>query len=405
VSVFQYSAMDHAGKQVSGSLEAGDEAALSKELTRLGLFLVEAEAMEGSRPLRLPGERRKRKDVPLEDVILFTKQLILLLKSSLPIVQSIDSLAMQQKNLAFRKILYMLSGDLTRGLPPSQSFARHPEAFDQVFVSLVSAGEASGRLPELLARIEEYLNFQSELKHKVRTALMYPAVLASVSFVVIMFLMVFVLPTFVDIFNQFDAPLPWATRVLLNLSLLIRGWWWLGALLVLGAGFQVKRWLKVPQNQARVDHWMLAIPIIGPMVDAVLLARMLRTLSVLVESRVPILKALALTRGATQHDYYRRLLDKISDYVSEGRGLAAAMYESARFPRSVSNMVATAQRTGNLPEVLKLSADHYQKELDKAIQNAFSALEPLFIAVLSVTVATIVLCVLQPIMSLGSIVN
>lgn len=406
MAIYQYQAMDHAGRKTAGSMEAQDEPSLSKALAKQGLFLMDAAPMGAAAPAEDPlAVPVSQKSIPFEEVIMFTKQLILLVKASLPLVQSIESLSLQEKNLPFRTVLYALAADLKRGLPPSQAFAKHPQAFDQVYLSLLSAGEASAKVPQMLARIEEYLSFQAELKQKVRTAIMYPAVLLVVSSVVILFLLTFVLPTFVDIFDQFDAPLPLPTRILLRVSTLFTSYWYLAILALLVGGLQGRLWLKEPRNRSALDDFLLRLPILGAMIDAIVLARILRTLSVLVESRVPILKALELTRSTTGQVYYQRLLDQVAEYVSEGKGIALALFESSRFPRPVANMVATAQRTGSLAEVLKLSADHYQKELDNQIQNTFSALEPMFIAVLSVAVATIALCILQPIMNLGTLVG
>jgi type IV pilus assembly protein PilC len=328
-----------------------------------------------------------------------------MVKAALPIVQAIESLALQQKNPAFKAVLTGVVEDLKKGQPLSQAFGRYPEAFDRVFVSFLTAGEVSGKVPAMLPRIAAYVSFQIENRQKLRTALTYPAIILAASLTVILFVVLFVLPIFVDIFNQFEAPLPLPTRILLKASTLIRTYWYVFPLLAAAAGALVWGYKDDARARERLDVFMLEIPRFGTMIESIALARILRTLALLVESGVPILKALELTRAAAENVYYDKLLVRVTERVSEGKGIASALYGNRHFPRSVAHMIATAERTGSLPEVLRITADHYQHELDSEIQNTFSALEPLFVGFLSLVVAGIAICVLQPIMSLGTIAH
>jgi type II secretory pathway component PulF len=404
MAIYKYVAMDRAGKTVEDFQDADSEAALSKALNRNGLFLMRATLDTAPRPAPAAAPRPTKK-VDLETVATFTEQFVLMVKAALPALETIESLANTQKNPAMKEVLLRVADKLKRGESLSRSFGEHPQVFDSVYINLLSAGEAGGKVPELLARVNDYLVFQIDLRHKIRSAMIYPMVILGASVTVILFLMIFVLPTFVDIFAQFNAPLPFATRALLwTSSTMIKEWYVIvGALLLFG--FLGWRWGRQPSVKNKLERMVLRLPIVGSMVQAIVLTRMLRTMAVLIESGVPILNALSLTKGATNHAYFEGLLTQVSNRVSEGKGIASALQESPYFPSTVASMISTAERTGSLPEVLKISADHYQRRLDVEIENTFSALEPLFIGVLSLVVAAIAISILQPIMTLSSAVG
>jgi type II secretory pathway component PulF len=404
--VYKYTAMDRSGKTVESVEEAESESALSKLLSKNGLFLMRA-SQQTARPAAAQGGNVGALGgrVKLADVATFTQQFTLLTKAALPALDAIETLTVNQDSEAFKAALEDIQEKLRRGETLSTAFAAHPNAFDNVYINLLSAGEAGGKVVDMLARISGYLTFQIELRQKIRGALIYPAVVSGAAVTVILFLMLFVLPTFVDIFAQFNAELPAPTRALLWTSTFLTHEWYVVLIGTVGGAYLIRRWAKQPAVMAKLERLELRLPLIGTMVQCVVLTRILRTLAVLIESGVPILHALAFTKAAANHDYYEKLLDRVAAHVSEGRGIASALEEDPRFPSTVASMIHTAERTGNLAEVLKMSAEHYQHELDVTIDSTFSAMEPMFIGFLSLIVAGIAICILQPMMGLSNAVG
>lgn len=410
---YTYKAMDGSGRVVSGSFQAADEEALTALLKEEGLFLMESAALEeaheraGAAAPGAPAGAPKRtgKAVPVKDLSLFTNQLNIMLKSALPALQAIETLAQQQQNKNFRAILEGVWDEIKKGESMSKAFEKHPEAFDIVYCSLMAAGEASGAVPTMLGRIGAYLEFKRELNHKLRTALAYPFVVVLTSMAVITFLLVFILPAFGDIFQQFNAPLPLPTRILLGLSDLLRSYWYvlIGAAVLVA--WRAKVWLDVPANRLIAEKLVLDLPVIGSLARSVILTRVLRTLGTLVASGVPILRALELARASAGNMVYDNLLRNVIDRVTAGQGLASGLYETDYFPLQVTNMIANAERTGALPEVLEKICDYYEKETDNSIDEMFTTLEPLFVAFLGITVGGVAACILFPIITLSSTVQ
>ena len=420
--VFKYTAMDKSGRTIGREMEADSESALSKALGRDGLFLIEAvllKAPKSAAPAASPGlaaaksaapvaalkPKEGKGKVPVQEVALFTNQLALMLRASLPVLPAIISLTPQQKNPYFVYILTDIQERIKRGERISAAFSHHPLVFGPVYTNLLAAGEASGTMTTMLVRIADYLDFQSELGRKIRSALVYPLLVLFASVTVVLFLMLFVLPNLTDIFKQFNAPLPLPTQILLGLSTWMRAYWYVYFSAGAGAAYYAMKWFEKPENQAVIDYQILRVPILGAMIESIVVTRMLRILEVLLQSGVPIIKALELTKAAAGQRYYADLIDRVIKYVSEGKGIAAGLVGQAHFPSSVTDMIATAERSGSLPEVFRVTAAHFQKDLDARISDAFAAMEPLFIGGLSIVVAFIVVCILAPIMSLGTIVD
>lgn len=422
--LYKFTAMDKAGKTIGSVKEADSEASLTKLLTADGLFLVDASIVRA--PVKPTGPKKaavsaektkaaaakaatvrpgKAKRVPTKVVSVFTSQFALMVKSSLPALQAITSLTLQQTNPSLIAALLDIQERLKRGEYLSRAFSQHPEAFDSVYTNLLSAGEASGKVAIMLDRIADYLEFQTDLARKIRSAMVYPMLVLGASVGIILFLMMVVLPNFVDIFAQFNAPLPTPTRLLLATSSAMRSYWWLELAAAAAVGAAARWWLIQPENKEFVDTSVLGIPVMGSMIEAIILTRILRILEVLLESGVPILKALELTKAAANQRYFELLLDRVMANVSEGKGVASALYGEVHFPGAVADMIATSERTGGLPGVLRMAAEHYQKELDSKITDTFAALEPVFIGGLSMIVAGIAISILSPIMSLGSMVE
>jgi type IV pilus assembly protein PilC len=409
---FKFRAIDSKGKTTSSVSAARSKEALAIMLEEQGLFLMEARISteaEGTAPAKAAAEEKKYEEVtagadaqvPLKELAVFTSQLAVMLRTALPILESLDMLARQSNNPVFRSLLMDVWRSVRAGKPVSQAFGRYPKTFGSVYISLLSAGEASGRLDVMLDRLVAYLDFQVQLKEKVRSALVYPVIVATTAAAVVGFMVIFVLPTFMEVFSQFNIVLPMPTRFLIFLSEQIRRWWYVLLSLTGGAAWYFSSWATNPENAWTVDNLLLKLPIAGKLTRNLAMTRILRTLGSLTESGIPILKSLEIAKAAGGNMVFGDLLEEIMDDVREGRGLSAAMAKSPHIPPSVVGMISVGERTGNLPEVVNKVASFYEAETDTAIKELFSAIEPLFVVGLSIMVGGIAISVLLPMFNLA----
>lgn len=416
--VYRYKAIDSKGRTSSGTSDARSREALAVLLEEQGLFLMEARAAldgEDSRPAPKPrAEERKPEAAPeerqagagdtvsLKEVAVFTSQLAVMLRTALPILESLDMLARQSANPVFRSVVSQVSRGIRSGQPLSKCFGRYPRAFDDVYISLLSAGEASGRLDIMLDRLAAYLDFRLQLKEKVRAALIYPSIVVLTAAAVVAFMVIFVLPTFMEVFTQFDIALPLPTRALIFASGVIRDRWYLLLGLGVAAAWYAGSWAADPDHARTIDELKLRIPIAGRMTRNIVMTRVLRTLASLTESGIPIIKSLEISRAAAGNAVFEELLDEVIKDVREGRGISPALARSPLVPPTVAGMVATGEKTGNLPEVVNKVAGFYEAETDTAIKELFSAIEPVFVVGLALLVGGIAVSVLLPMFDLAS---
>lgn len=413
---FRYQALDAKGSKTSGEADASDVKVLSETLRLQGFFLFDATAEKltdapadaaaepSAAALKdLAGARERT--VPLEAVSMFTSQLAIMVRTALPIMESLTSLARQQSDPTFKAILLDVGRGVQHGQSLSLCCSRYPKVFDEVYVSLLAAGEASGNMHTMLERLAAYLQFQRDLRGKVRSALLYPTIVVVTALSVVAFLVLFIMPTFAEVFSQFDLKLPLPTRALLGLSAHLRASWYL-YVLAAGAGWWfMARWISRPENIKTAHIFQLDLPVAGTLVRNIVLTRTLRTLAALVASGVPILKSLDMTKASAGNVVFHDLLVQVHLSASEGRGLAAAFAKSPYFPELVSNMVANAEKTGTLPETLEKMAEYYEHETDTAIKDLFSVMEPIFVVGLGLVVAGIAVAILLPIFELGNAIQ
>ncbi|MFA6584760.1 MAG: type II secretion system F family protein [Elusimicrobiaceae bacterium] len=408
---YQFKAIDANGNITKGAMTAESAEALTETLAGRNLFLMESRIVEIPVPVAdKPVEKaeaasvrvaRPGDSVKLKEVTIFTTQLTVMVRSALPIIESLDMLTQQTKNPVFKNILEEISGSVRQGQPLSQAFGRYPKVFDEVYISLLASGEASGKLDVMLERLAEHLEFQMELKQKVRAALVYPTIVIMTAVLVVVFLILFVLPTFMEVFTQFNIALPLPTRILIFVSEQLRRWWYLILLAVGGGWWYLSEWLLDPLHIRLIHNAQIRLPILGDLVRNIVMTRILRTLGSLTESGVPIIKSLELAKNSAGNVVFGEIIDNIIRNVKEGRGIAPAFAESPFIPASVVGMINTGEKTGTLPEVVNKVADYYESETDSAIRNLFSVLEPLFILFLAFLVGGIAVSVLLPMFELA----
>jgi len=410
MALYLYRALDDRGQTRSGRLEAATFELLGDILQQRGLFLKDAhverakiepaQAAEPALPELIP---QTTKAVPLTVLSLFTSQFAIMLRTGLPLVDALHTLERQQSHLKFKRVIGHLTQDVRQGISLSDAFKKFPRVFDPSYMALLRAGEISGTLSLMLDRMGGYLQFQREIRSKVKSALLYPAVVMGTAVFVVAFLVMFILPTFTDMFKQFNTDLPWPTQVLLGMTNNLRAFWWVYGALTIAAGSGFWFWLQKPNHAKALDRLIIRLPVIGPLVRNIIMTRVLRTLGTLMEGGVSILEAIALSGQAAAHHVFEEIMQRMFKAASEGRGLATVLIDDPVFPFAAANMIANAELTGTLPEVVLEISKYYEQETDVALKNLFTLIEPLFVIIIGVVVGFIAMSILWPIFAMNAL--
>ena len=339
------------------------------------------------------------------ELIYFTSQLALMLEVGTPVTTCLSSLAKQTRNASFRRILGEVGKDVEEGRQFSDALMRHPDVFDGTYMSMVKAGETGGFLTESLGRLVVVIEKKQELVTQIRSALTYPAALCVMAFSVVIFIVVAVLPKFTAFFEGKEHLLPGTTRFLMAASSSIRaywGWYIVGTVVLVTA---IKLFVESGVGRLTIDTIAVKSPIGSGLANKINTCSLLRTLGHLLESQVPLIEALGVTRTTMRNRYYQRLVDRIEARVTQGGRLSAAFVECPYVVESVRQMVATGEEAGNLYPVMLRLAEHYDKEVDQELRTFSALIEPVALIVLGTIVAVIVSSIMLPMFKLAYAVH
>ncbi|MEW6054514.1 MAG: type II secretion system F family protein [Nitrospirota bacterium] len=403
-TVFQWS-----GKTGKGTIESGEITASTKEdviaqLRRRNITatLVTEKAKKAG-GLKLPVIGGGVKD---KDIVVFTRQFATMIDAGLPLVQALDILSNQVENKVLGKSLQQIKTDVESGATYADALKKHPRIFSELYVNMVAAGEAGGILDTILNRLASYIEKAMKLKKKVKGAMVYPAVVSSIAILVIAVIMIFVVPTFAKMFSQLGGTLPLPTKIIIDMSNFIAG---IGGLLVLGATIafvvfivQVRRTEK---GKHIIDRIMLRLPIFGPLLNKVAVAKFTRTLGTLVSSGVPILDGLEITAKTSGNKVIEYAIMDVRKGVVGGKTLAEPITKAKVFPPMVTHMIAVGESTGALDAMLSKIADFYDDEVDSAVSNLTAMMEPMLMVFLGGAVGFIVVAMYLPIFKLITLIK
>lgn len=393
--VFEWEGKDRNGKTVRGETRAGGENQVLAALRRQGIVPSKVKKRRMS-----SGKRIKPKDIAI-----FTRQLATMMKAGVPLLQAFDIVGRGNPNPSVTKLLNDIRADVETGTSLSSAFRKHPLYFDSLYCNLVEAGEAAGILEELLDRLATYMEKTEAIKSKIKSALMYPVSVIIVAFVVVAIIMIFVIPSFKEVFTSFGADLPGPTLFVIGLSEVFVEYWWLifGGL---GGGmyFLLQAWKRSERVQAFMDRMMLRMPVFGPLVEKSVVARWTRTLSTMFAAGVPLVEALDSVGGASGNSLYAKATEKIQQEVSTGTSLTNAMTNANLFPSMVLQMCAIGEESGSIDHMLGKAADFYEAEVDDMVAGLSSLMEPIIIVILGTIIGGIVVSMYLPIFKLGQVV-
>ncbi|MEO0367774.1 MAG: type II secretion system F family protein [Pseudomonadota bacterium] len=373
--------------------------------------LSQAKALLRQRGIRVTKLKRKpkpllsfSKSIQTSDISVASRQMATMIGAGIPIAQTLRAIGKGHESAAMEKLMLDVGRDVESGTALSGSLAKHPQYFNRLFVSLAEAGEESGKLDTMLDRVATYNEKLEALKSKVKSALMYPIVVLVIALIVTILLLLFVIPTFEDLFKGVGADLPTITRMIVNMSHWMQQWWFIFLAGVIASivafRYMYKRSSKM---QFGIDRLLLKLPIFGVIVKKSSLARFSRTLAIIFGAGVPLVDGMNTVGSASGNRVYQRAVSEVKNEISTGRSLENAMANTKVFPNMMLQMVSSGEESGELEVMLNKVADFYEREVDDAVDAMSSLIEPLMIVVLGVIIGTMVLAMYMPIFKMASV--
>ncbi len=344
--------------------------------------------------------------VSLKELVVLTRQLSISINAGMSFVESLQGLVTNTKNPRLSWVMRKVLNDVLAGKRFSDALAAHPVVFTPVYVSMTAAGEAGGFMPEALNRVAEFLEKDIELQSKIKSAMIYPVVIGIVATLVVTGMMLFIVPTFIKVFQDMNAPLPGPTRALIATSNFTRNGGFLLPFVFVALFFYMKRLRKTNEAfRAFWDERVLGVPVFGKLITLEIITRFIRTLASLVSNGVVALQAIGVARQVVENRTIERVVDEIFTSIQQGNGISPVLYRSKHFPVLVANMVSTGEKTGAIPEVLNKMADYYDAEVSAAVGGLLALLEPLLIVVMASIVGFVILGLMLPVLTMSSLVG
>jgi type IV pilus assembly protein PilC len=389
---FSWTGKDKSGKTLRGEMRAAGDHIVLAQLRRQGIQPNNVKKIS----------QRGGKKITEKDITIFTRQLAVMMKAGVPLLQAFEIVGRGHANPSVGKLLIDVKTDVETGSSLAQAFRKYPMHFDALFCNLVGAGEAAGILDTLLDRLATYKEKILAIKGKIKSALFYPVSIIVVALVVTAVIMIFVIPVFKDLFKSFGANLPGPTLVVMAISdWFLANWWWLFPGIFGGTWFFFYSWKRSVTMQRMIDRITLRIPVLGDVIRKATIARWCRTLSTMFAAGVPLVESLDSVAGAAGNYVYYEATKRVQSEVSTGTGLTVAMTNSGVFPNMVLQMVAIGEESGALDAMLSKVADFFEQEVDEAVDSLSSLMEPAIMVILGGLIGGIVIAMYLPIFKMG----
>ena len=421
MATFHYSALDAKGEQSSGALTATSEAEAIQQLRSKGLYPTqiqeEGKGKKGKAPATTKSKGKPATKAPKsalggrvkpKNLMIFTRQLATLIDSGLPLLRSLTVLEKQEPNLVLRATIGSLAENVQGGSTFSESLAQHPKIFNKLYVNMVKAGELGGVLEIVLNRLAEYQEKAQKLKNKIVSAMVYPVIVMFIAIAILVFLMIFIVPKFKEMFANTDSELPLISRIVFGTSefflarpLIVPNVVFVFIVFSIGVSF-FNIWGRTKGGRKAIDALKLKMPVLGDIQRKSAVSRFSRTLGTLVTSGVPILQALNITRDTAGNVVISHAIEKVHESVKEGETIVTPLQASGVFPNMVISMVDVGEETGQLPEMLLKVADVYDDEVDNSVTALTSILEPIMIVFLALIVGSVVFALFLPLIKMIS---
>ncbi len=396
MSEFIYKAKDIQGESHSGSIESPDTHSAASILRKKGLIVI---SLKSKQP---PGNKFLDKflnRVSLGELVLITRQLATMVSSGLVLSEAIDILQEQQTRKTLKKALEEISQDIKGGLTLAQALSKFPDIFPRLYINLIKAGEASGKLDQVLLQMADGLEKDREFQARVKGAMIYPIVVLGMMGIVIVIMMVFVIPKLITLYSQSTIELPLPTRILISTSNLFINFWWLGLIIIITAGILLNRWSKTSEGNYFLGNLILKIPLVGKIVTDVTLTNFNRTFGLLTTAGIPLLESIGIVSDLTDNAVFKKALKE--SYAGVEKGLPFSTLLSASvFPKIVGQMIRVGEETGKVDEIFLKLAQYFESESDHLVKNLTVAIEPIVLIILGIGVGFLVIAIILPIYKL-----
>lgn len=413
--LYHYKGLNTKGKQTAGVVDADNPRDLKEQLKRDGVFISEyVETTRGGEKRKVGGDKHGSQDVDLRsmmtrisimEVAETTRQLSTLARAGIPVVEAIGAIAEQLENKKLKAVMSRIKRDVNEGASLANALREHPKVFSELYVSMVHAGESSGNLDVVFDRLADFTESQVRLRAKLVGALMYPVIMAGIGMVIVTLMMLFVVPKISEMFEEMGADLPLITKILIGASDFAQTFWPLIILLGVGGTGAFSRWRRSEDGKPKWDRFVLKVPVFGPLIRMLNIARFARTLSTLLASGVPILSAMTICRAVLTNHVLGVAVDDAREAVKEGQSIADPLKRSGQFPAMVTHMIAVGEKSGDLESMLGNVADSYEIQVDSKVMQLTSVMEPVVIVIMGISVAFLVFAILMPMMQMNEVIS
>lgn len=389
---FKYRVMNSDGEKINGTHEANSREEVIDFISGNGYYPLLVEEVKESKNIELSFNEKVR----IKDLAIFCRQFYTMLDAGVPILTCLKILSDQIQNKKLREAIIKVHEDVETGEVLSDAMRKHKDVFPDLLISLTASGEASGSLDSVMLRMATNYEKENKINNKVKSAMIYPIVLGCVAIIAVVFILVYVMPTFMDIFEGNGTELPWSTKFLLGLSSSIQNNWIIILFFIIMVGLGLKIFLKTEQGILIVSKLKLKLPVLKKLNEMIIVSRFTRTLSILMASGLPLIKALEIVSEVVGNKIVESAMINIKDNVMRGESLYSSMKESEMFPGMLYSMIKVGEETGALDDILNKTADFYDEELESTIQASVALLEPILIVVMGLVIGFIVISIMLP---------
>lgn len=403
--IFDYKAIDTSGKSRSGIVDADSPREARNKLRADGIHVVEIATIEESRKKSAPRRRLFTPRGDMRQLAVITRQFATLLGAGISAVDGLKALIDQTESRDLERVLRDVRERVTQGDTLADAMTNHPQWFNNLYVNMVRAGEASGQLDAILARLAIYITRQNRLRAKITSALTYPMVMCVVGVLVVVVLMTFVVPNLTSLFKKVGESLPAITVWLIAISKFFQNFWWTIPLAGVAGMMMIKSLKSTPAGRVRWDRFVMRVPVLGELVRKTAISRFATTMATLLNSGVSVLESLRIVQTVVQNEVLARTIDDVHKSILEGSDISTPLQASGVFPPMVGYMIATGEQSGQLEQLLANISEAYDEEIDISTQRLTSVLEPVIIVVLALIVLFVVAAIILPLMQMGSMVR
>lgn len=402
MAVYQYQGMDKSGKEIKGTVNAENPNLARQKIRAQGIMLM---------ALKETGSDERQKNphftfggsINVNELALMTRQLATLLKARIPLVQALDALIDQTGHPKMRVILSEVKQKVNEGASLAKTLAEYPKVFTNVYVNMVEAGESSGTLHVVLLKLADFTEAQVKLKNKIRSAMVYPLIMAVFGTGMMAIIFTVVIPKITKIFISMKKPLPWTTKLSIEISYLLTNYWWAIIAGAVALYYLFNQFINSPGGKALWHRFLLQMPIVGGLVKMINIGRFCSTLSTLLNSGVPILASMNIVRNLISNVHIQQAVQEARSSVAEGASLAGPLAKSGHFPPMVTHMISLGEKSGELESMLSIIAENYEDQVENKLSGLTSVLEPIMMIILGLAVAFIVFSVVMPMMELNKV--